>query len=324
MFKKYWRHPLPYFIALIMLVLYLSLPSISQWMVSHPNYRNYAHHDARMITSHIQKSFVYPFGKMLSYGPRSFLVFPYWVILIVIVRGIYLHTKRIWKYVGILVAGILIFLLIFPNSLLKFENDKPSVVEGHVGNGGIKNAKRIPFKGKNFTTYSWSCYLLGRTFVSDQVRKTVMDAYEECVTTCPEVPFILGETGFAQGGRFIPHRTHQNGQSVDFMTPLLKNEKPYTSNHLFNLWGYAWEFDRKGVSGKVEIDYETMVKHLLALDKTASENGLAIQKVIFDPVLKPYLLKAKGGNKIAHLPFTKNRVVIRHDDHYHVDFGKKN
>ena len=321
--RKYWWHPLPYLVATALTIFYLKLPAIAQQVVANPNYRNYAHGDADMIVSFIQKTLVYPFGNMLDYGPRSFLVFPYWVLLIIILRGIYIHSRKFWKGVGALAVMVFFILWFAPNLLLKFENGKGSLSSGSVANGRIANSKRMHFQGSNFTTYSFICYLAGRTFVHDKVRQVVLDAYTECEKTCPDKKFVIGEIGLRKGGRFLPHRTHRNGMSVDFMTPLLKKGKAYHRHHPFNLWGYAMEFDNTGKNGSIAIDYETLAKHLLALKKAAAKNNMAITKIIFDPILQPFLFQTSVGNSIQDLPFTKKRVVIRHDDHYHVDFGMK-
>ena len=320
-FRKYYWHPLPYFVATIFTAFYWYLPKIVQMIVKQPNYRHYAHHDAGVITTYIQKMLVFPFGELLSFGPRAFLVFPYWVLLIILLRALYIHTQKYAKIVAKVIGVVLIVLWLFPNLLLKLENSKASQSSGRVAGGKIVNSKRMNFNGDNFTTYSFICYLAGRTFVHDKVRQTMLDAYEVCEKTCLNRTFVIGEIGLRKGGRFLPHRTHQNGLSVDFMTPLLKNGKEYRSYHLFNLWGYTMEFDEKGQRGDLVIDYETMARHLLQLKIAAKENGIAIRKVIFDPVLRPYLLQTSVGEAIRDLPFTKKRVIIRHDDHYHVDFG---
>ena len=36
----------------------------------------------------------------------------------------------------------------------------------------------------------------------------------------PDTVYKYTETGFENGGKFRPHKTHQNGLSVDFMTPV--------------------------------------------------------------------------------------------------------
>jgi penicillin-insensitive murein DD-endopeptidase len=319
-FKNRWVIGL----AVLMTLLYFSLPMIARWIVADPTYLKYAGKDAQVIVNHVQKMFLFPFGKWLPSIFRSIIVFPYFLLIFGLIRFLILRFKRFWKNAGIFILSVLFLLFLFPDALLIFENNKISISSGSVSNGRIKNAKRIDYRGDNFSTYSFAGYLLGRTFVHSLVKKTILETYEECEKICPGVEFTLGETGSQTGGRFLPHRTHRNGLSVDFMSPLLKYGEPHQSNHLLNLWGYRLEFNDKGEKGNVEIDFESMARHLFALEKAAQKNGLLIQKVIFDPVLKPYLLATPTGQKLKHLPFTKNRVIVRHDDHYHVDFGLVN
>lgn len=321
MVKKYLKHPFPYLAALLVTLVFFALPDFTKWVAAKPTFSEYAYLDASKICHAIQKKMVFPFDKLLSKAQRAWFVFPYWLLIFLLLRTVFIHTKRVWYYGAIVVGVILFILYLFPNSLLKFEDATKSNSIGHVANGRIEHSKRMNYYGENFTTYSFLCYLVGRTYVHDRVRKVILDAFKACEDWMPKTTFVIGEIGSREGGKFLPHRTHQNGLSVDFMTPLLKNKKPYRSNHIFNLWGYRHEFDDTGKRGKVEIDYETMAFHLYELQKATVKEGLVIQKVIFDPVLRPFLLKTEYGPKIKNLPYTKNRVVVRHDDHYHVDFG---
>jgi len=318
--KRYFSSPFPYLLALLITALYFAIPYIAQWISTHPTYNKYAGKQAANIAHYMQDGFFYPFGKWLNGTTQSILIFPYCIFILLLIRAFFIHTKKFWKYFILTGMTVLLFLYCFPNVLLFGESPKESIVKGTVSNGKIEYSKRVPFRGSNYSTYSFLCYLAERTFVHDSVRKTIVESYSKCETTVPNRTFILGETGSRHGGQFLPHRTHRNGMSVDFMTPLLKKGKKYRTNHVSNIWGYGLEFDDKGNRKKLSIDYEAMAQHLLALEQVAKENGLAIQKVIFDPVLRPYLLKTKIGQKIKHLPFTKNRVIVRHDDHYHVDF----
>lgn len=319
-----WRsvflHPFPYLFGIVVALLYMSLWPLAEWVTAKPVYAKYAVQDAPRVVNIIRKGFLYPFGSQLPKDLRHMLVFPYWLLLGFGLRSIYLWGKPYWRYVLGGLGGLLVLFYLFPGILLLFEGSQPSRAKGGVGKGSIAYAKRLPYRGANFTTYSFGGYLMGRTFVHDKVKKTVLDAYHICEETASSTHFILGETGRKHGGAFIPHRTHQNGLSVDFMTPLLRREEPYHRHHLFNLWGYAHEFDNKGKKGNLEIDFEVMATHLLAIKEAARANGLAIQKVIFDPILRPQLLATKEGKKLRSLPFTRNRVIIRHDDHYHIDF----
>ncbi len=305
---------------------YFLAPIISKALVQSSSF-NGAERQAQVVSRYVREALVFPFGKYLNVFWESILVFPYWCLILFALIYFFSKTKKIWKWVFIVLFSLYLFLFIFPDFILFFENKKPSISEGTVGRGSIENAKRIPLRGNNYTTYSFTCYLLGRTFVHDKVRDAVLDAYEICETTCPKTKFLLGETGAKHGGQFLPHKTHRNGMSIDFITPLKKGNKKvgtsYWNYHVFNLFGFGLDFDEDGKNGKKEIDFEAVALHLQALEKAAHKNGLRIKKVIFYPKLRNKLLTTSEGKKIKHLPFTTNPVLVIHDDHYHVDFALK-
>ena len=166
--------------------------------------------------------------------------------------------------------------------------------------------------------------MLGRNAVHDKVRAAILSSFEELQQTHPEYRYVIGETGWVSGGAFPPHKTHKNGLSVDFMVPIKskKGEVKLLPTSVFNKFGYDIEFDEKGLHEKYDIDYEAMAFHLKALDEAAQEQGIAIERVIFDPVLQPFLLfETRAGHDIrARLRFSTRRSWVRHDEHYHVDF----
>lgn len=315
--RNVFRHYFPYVFALLMTAIYLLLPEVVEAVVSERLMR-----DALSVTKAIQGSIAAPLsGWVQLSGMRSILLFPWYLVIGFILRGIHLILKKRYRYVLLCILVLLVSLRVFPNLLLLGETDKASQAIGTPAKGSLKNGKRIQFSGPNFTTYSFFGFLTGRTFVHEKVRKTVLETYQKCETALPNIEFVLMETGHRNGGKFAPHRTHQNGLSVDFMTPLLKNEKPYNAHHIFTGYGYGYVFDNQGKKEEIRIDYETMAKHLLLLHETAQANGLRIKKVIFDPVLQPYLFKTPSGKKLkGKFYFTRVRVTFRHDDHYHVDF----
>jgi len=194
---------------------------------------------------------------------------------------------------------------------------------GTTGNGRLENGVRLPASGKNFSSYSLLGITLGRTYVHSKVAATVADAFEALEQTRPDTVFVYGETGFRSGGSFRPHKTHQNGLSVDFMIPV-RNKKDKSiplPTHAFNKWGYDLEFDATGRLDNMTIDFEAMADHLAALHKAAKGNGIGIWRVIFDPQLQPFLWNTKNGAYLkANLQFSTKRSWVRHDDHYHVDF----
>ncbi len=151
----------------------------------------------------------------------------------------------------------------------------------------------------------------------------MLNAYQELENEQPEKQYKYAETGFQSGGQFKPHKTHRNGLSVDFMTPVInRNGK---STHLptnsLNRWGYNIEFDRTGKYKKLKIDYTAMAAHIVSLHQQAKILGFDLWRVIFAPELQPYLFKTQYSEYLKkHIQFSKKKSWVRHDEHYHVDF----
>lgn len=183
---------------------------------------------------------------------------------------------------------------------------------------------RIPESGANFQPYSSLGVTLGRTYVHSKVARVIGDAYATLRETAPEKIFVYGESGWREGGRIKPHRTHQNGLAVDFMVPVLDSEGrsvPLPCN-AFNKFGYDIEFDNNGQYEQLTIDFEAVAEHLHALHSAANENGVGVARVIIEPKYIAKLHKTKHGAFIKqHIKFMDGQAWIRHDEHYHVDFS---
>ncbi|MCC6703144.1 MAG: penicillin-insensitive murein endopeptidase [Fluviicola sp.] len=203
-----------------------------------------------------------------------------------------------------------------------------SISEGSVSNGSLTNGRILPFSGKNFQYFDTTSYLYKRAFVHEKVLQSILDSYQNLEITCPDCHFGIMECSNEHGGPIKPHRTHQNGLSVDFMTPLLKNEVP--TNALDNLGAshYLMQFDKNGnytSDPSYRIDFDKMALHLLALNEAATANGLKIEKVILKLELKDELFATPNGKKLREtgIYFATNLTPLinnLHDDHYHVDF----
>lgn len=198
-----------------------------------------------------------------------------------------------------------------------------STCYGTPAKGKLADAAQLPTSGKNFSSYSVMGNQLGRTYVHSKVQAIVVKAYAQLETSAPGKVFVYGETGFAQGGEFRPHRTHQNGLSVDFMVPVIdKNGKsvPLPSNPI-NKFGYGIEFDKDGKFESLLIDFESMAEHLYQLNMAAEQAGEGLSLVIFDTQYLPKLFNTKRGAYLkSSLRFMKKNPWIRHDEHYHIDF----
>jgi penicillin-insensitive murein DD-endopeptidase len=195
---------------------------------------------------------------------------------------------------------------------------------GSVSNGSIEHSVKLPSSGKNFTVYSATAAAVGRTHVHSKVAGVVTGAYKVLETSAPGVAFVIGETGWPSGGRFRPHRTHQNGLSVDFFVPVRNaagQSVPIPTSPLTR-FGYDVEFDAKAKFGEFRIDFVATAEHLYQLHQVGKAQGVGITLVIFDPQYLPMLFATPRGSYLKqHLPFMKGKPWVRHDEHYHVDFG---
>ena len=200
---------------------------------------------------------------------------------------------------------------------------RQSTCYGTTAHGRLENGVKLPTSGENFVAYSDLAAVLGRTYLHSTARDIVIDAYKTLQKTHPDKVFKYAETGFEEGGQFRPHKTHQNGLSIDFMVPVIdaKGRSVHLPTHPLNKYGYNIEFDKKGRYEEYRIDYEAMASHLVALHKATKQHHAEIGRVIFDPQLQPQLLgTSQGGYLKQHVTFSKKRSWVRHDEHYHVNF----
>lgn len=155
------------------------------------------------------------------------------------------------------------------------------------------------------------------------VGEVVLEAYAALEKTMPGTVFVYGETGTEEGGEFDPHKTHQNGLSVDFMVPVLNEDGESVSlpTSVLNKWGYEHEFNNDGELDDLRIDFEAIAEHIYQLHLAAMKRDGDLWRVILAPELQPYL---KATNRWSYLEknieFSSKRSWVRHDEHYHVDF----
>jgi penicillin-insensitive murein DD-endopeptidase len=199
-----------------------------------------------------------------------------------------------------------------------------STCYGTVSNGRLENAVALPKRGANFSPYSSLASMLGRTYLHSKAAEIVVAAYAALEKSAPTKVFVYGETGWASGGRFRPHRSHQNGLSMDFMVPVTNpagRSLPLPTG-VSNKWGYDIEFGADAKFGEYAIDFEAIAEHLFQLRAAAQARGAGIAQVILDP---PFLQKlfatARGPYLEKNLAFMRGKSWWRHDEHYHVDFA---
>ena len=199
-----------------------------------------------------------------------------------------------------------------------------SICYGTTSNGQLEEGVKLPSEGSNFVSYSRIAGIMGRTYVHSKVKQIILTSYQWLETEAPGKVYKYAESGFKEGGQFKPHKTHQNGMSVDFMVPVTDDDgiSVHLPTHYFNKLGYAIEFDEAGKYEEYKIDYEAMAIHIVSLHKAALAKGVDLWRVIFDPELQPYLMSTQHGEYLKnHVQFSKKRSWVRHDEHYHVDFA---
>jgi len=207
-------------------------------------------------------------------------------------------------------------------------NNEPSESKGSVSNGSLVNGKIIPFASSNFQYFDTLSYIGGRAFTNDKVKQTLLDTYAELAIELPNRKFFIMECSNKNGGQIFPHRTHQNGLSIDFMMPLIKNGKPNYELDLLGKDHYWLDFDNEGKYSKdkaIKIDFELVARHILLLEKHARKNGLKISKVIIKTELKDELFASDYGKKLKEsgvyvVKKLSQLINLLHDDHYHIDF----
>ena len=215
------------------------------------------------------------------------------------------------------------------NYIQKNSNDSlASESIGSVSNGSLKNGKLVPFYGSNFTYFDIASYLSGRAFLNSKVLNAILDGYKTLETEQPNRTFKIMECGHKKGGGFWPHHTHQNGLSVDFMMPKIKNLKPCYDLDTLGIKHYWLSFNKSGQylrDTSISVDFESIAQHILILKEKAQRNKLKIEKVIIKVEFKEKLFEGIHGKKLKEsgiyiVKSLTTKINELHDDHYHIDF----
>jgi penicillin-insensitive murein DD-endopeptidase len=195
---------------------------------------------------------------------------------------------------------------------------------GTVSKGRIEGSVKLPTSGPNFSAYSTLAATAGRTHVHAKVAEVMAASYAALQAASPGTTYVYGETGWPSGGRFRPHRTHQNGLSVDFFVPVrdAQGKSVPLPTSLTSRFGYDLEFNADAKYGEYSIDFPALAEHLYQLHVAAKSRGVGIALVILDvPFLPRLFATPRGAYLKANLNFMKGKPWVRHDEHYHVDFA---
>lgn len=194
---------------------------------------------------------------------------------------------------------------------------------GTPARGSLEGAVSLATSGDGFVTYSRLGNWTGRQYVHSRVRDTLEATFTALHAVRPERVFVVGETGLKGGGRFRPHRTHQNGLSIDIFMPVVDDAGRSVPMPTlpWRKFGYGLEFDTAGRGDGLAIDFTSLAQLVAELGRQGRRQGLEIERIIVAPEYVDRVLAA-GRGELAPLSgrFMRRPAWVRHDEHVHVDF----
>lgn len=185
--------------------------------------------------------------------------------------------------------------------------------------GGISGARALRPWSPGARTHSHALSALGRQYVHPGIAATLEAAFVEeraamTVRRGVGVPrWRVAETGWRPGGWFPPHLTHQDGLSVDIMTPLDAGRIPSWPQQQL---GYGVDLAGDGSLGGQTADFERLARLFDALCAQAPKHGLVARRFV---VWRPWHGKVRGNMRST----CRNNLAdasLPHDDHVHVTF----
>ena len=252
--------------------------------------------------------------------------------------------RKIVKFKGILFISVILFNILSCQSQEKKANSteiesysarferlkKESISKGSVSNGTLINGVLFPFSGVNFQYFDTTSYVSGRAFLNSRIENSTIETYQEFEKLAPNRFFYIMECSNQHGGKMHPHRTHQNGLSVDFMMPLIKNNLPFYELDVLGKDHYLLTFDNDGRYSEdksISVDFDLIAHHILVLNEKEKKHGYKISKVIIKIEFKDKLFNSKYGKELKEsgiyiVKGLSPLINSLHDEHYHVDFVK--
>ena len=199
---------------------------------------------------------------------------------------------------------------------------------GTVSNGKLENGCYLPFEGENYKYFAKNSYLMGRCFINCAINSILISTFKDLESSIPNRTFYLMEASNEKGGKISPHRTHQNGTSIDLMVPLMKNNSPYIKLDTIGVEHYLLNFNETGEyleDTAIKIDFETLALEILTIEKNARLQNWKISKVILKTEYQKFIFSTKYSDllKSSNIYFTQKLEPIinqLHDDHIHIDF----
>jgi len=298
LFSRWLKSPWPVILALLFTLIYFTLGEIIQLILPLTKYKYVPGFLAEPAANYIRPDISYPISDWFDMkGLGKVLLIPYYLVLAYLIAFAHLILKPFYKYIALTGLVLLVFLRIFPGTLLLFDSNEPSISYGSSNKGSIENARRLPYKHKGYSTYSYLGYLAGRTYVHENVKNTLLEAFENLHEKYQDWDFVIGDASYKEGGPMAFQEEKQNGLEVDFLLPLVENGIPYSKQRITNYWNYSMEFDEFGRLDGMEVDYSVLAGMLVAIQEAGANYQLTIKKIEMHPEIKRGLL----GKNLASL-----------------------
>ncbi len=187
--------------------------------------------------------------------------------------------------------------------------------------GGVSFARSLAPFGADHQTHSTADAALGRQYLHSDVVDTLQAAFAEeragSLGRGRHAPrWRVAETGWRGGGWFSPHLTHQDGLSVDIVTPLQAGRLP---SWPWQELGYGLELDPVGAFGEQAVEFDRLARLFDGLCRQAPKHGLVTRALI---VWGPWHPAIRGRMRST----CRNTLIdapLPHDDHVHVTFTPK-
>lgn len=204
------------------------------------------------------------------------------------------------------------------------DSNHPSRSVGSPESGLLVGGDVIPPFGPGCTTYSYLGAALGRQYVHGSVRAALLHAFADRLHDEPDRVWVVGETGWRGGGEMRPHRSHENGMSVDVFVPVIDDAglPSRVPTWPWNRFGYGIEFDGNARADGLRIDFEALSAFLASVDRRSREAGVRLRRVILAPEYAPRLLDTRAARAWPGLRgiLMQRPAWVRHDEHVHLDF----
>lgn len=208
-------------------------------------------------------------------------------------------------------------------ALLAQPGQAESRSHGTPASGSLEGGVSLPASGEGFVTYSRLGNWTGRQYVHSRVLDALLATFSALHAAGRGRIFVVGETGWKSGGSFRPHRTHQNGLSVDIFMPVVDGtgRSVPMPTPPWRKFGYGLEFDAAGQGDGLAIDFASLARLISELGRQGRRRGLEIERIIVAPEYVDRVLAA-GRGELAPLSgrFQRRPAWVRHDEHVHLDF----